>query len=74
MQLISKFINTSLITNTKLQLSHQPNFQLYNNKVLATTRIGHGAQAKFEQCIAMHYYITGISFVRVEEEHLAMAM
>ena len=41
MGLISKFINTSLITNTKLQLSHQPNFQLYNNKVLATTRIGH---------------------------------
>jgi hypothetical protein len=32
------------------------------------------AQAKFEQCIAMHYYITGTSFVRVEEEHLAMAM
>jgi hypothetical protein len=32
------------------------------------------AQANFEQCIAMHYYITGTSFIHVEEEHLAMAM
>ena len=44
-----------------------------NIKIYGVPKLTNGETRKVESCLAMHYYITGTAFHRIEEEHLLEA-
>jgi hypothetical protein len=42
-------------------------------RVYGVPKLTNGEMKKVEACLAMHYFITGTSFHRIEEEHLLKA-
>ena len=61
----------SSITQSSASSSHAS--QQCNIKTYAVPDLTKGQQAKLEECMAMHYYLTGSSFQRIEEPHLLEA-